>query len=125
MKMFAIVDGSFMFRFEAEPGQPENENHKVIPTYRAIAKLGLPAIQELIRRFLSKKDIVWSPFDFNSMASASTIYNSSKHGDEVGISPSFVSSGDVKLKVVWVLTKEDIEEVNGVAPDGNSRTKVC
>lgn len=125
-KMFAL-DQAFMFRFEAEPGQPENENHKIIPTYRALKKLGKDAMIQLMRSFLGQGNgINWKPFDFGpDSLSLGDIYWPKKYGDDIGISPSTVSANGVTRKVVWVMTKLDIEEVNGLANDGQNRVKVC
>ena len=73
-KMFAL-DKAFMFRFEADPGQPENDNHKVIPTYRAISKFGINVIQEMVRRFLSISPLQWRPRQ-GSLKLVSTKYRS-------------------------------------------------
>ena len=125
-KMFAL-DKAFMFRFEAEAGEPENENHKIIPTVRALAKLGQSGISELMRSFLGKgNSINWKPFEFDrNTMSMCDIYWPKKYGDDIGISPSTVTAHGVTRKVVWVMTKLDIEEVNGVANDGQNRTRVC
>lgn len=125
-KMFAM-DKAFMFRFEADAGQPENENYKIIPTVRAFNKLGQSGIAELMRQFLGRDNgIKWKPFDLSgNTIGLGDIYWPKKYGDEIGLSPSTVSANGVTRKVVWVMTKLDIEEVNGVADDGQNRCSVC
>jgi len=117
-KMFAL-DKAFMFRFEAEPGEPENTNHKIIPTYRALRLIGQPKIQEMMRHFLSREDIDWKPFDPQDYSALGTIYHP-KSDQRIGISPCTLRG----RYIVWVMTIEDIEEINGTTPDGNHRNTI-
>ncbi len=89
--------------------------------------LGQSAITELMRQFLGQGNrINWKPFDFSpDSMSLGDIYWPVRYKDEVCISPSTVTAHGVTRKVVWVMTKQDVEEVNGVAPDGQNRVKVC
>ncbi len=121
-KMFAL-DKAFMFRFEADTGQPLNENHKVIPTFKALKRLGQPAIQEIVRHFLSLDHIKWEAFDPKAMKFLA-IYHPKTHGETIGISPSIITNKNESRKVIWILTDEDIFEINGIVPEGNSRARI-
>lgn len=120
MKMFSKED-SFMFRFEGEPGQPDGDNHKVIPTYRMMKKLDKTTIVEIVRRFLSLSEIAW--YDFLGV-DIGPIYNSAKYGESVCISACKITHNGITRKVIWLLTKEDVDEINGFVQDGNHRTSI-
>ena len=110
-----------MFRFEADEGQPEKENHKVIPTCRVFEKLGSHGLQDLMRRFLSRSDIKWVPF--NDKSGMGAVYEVVKHPDVV-ISPATVTAKGITKKIVWVMTRQDLNELNGFVDDGNHRNTI-
>lgn len=122
-KMF-MMNEAFMFKFVPEDGEPEGDNHKIIPTARILAKFDRDQLIELMRHFLWKRTINWKPFDFSDdSTSLADIFHPVKTPD-VGISPTTVTHAGVSKKVVWVMTQADIDEINGVSSDGNHRTSI-
>ena len=108
-----------MFRFTAEPGQPESENHKVIPSVRAIAAIGMDALKQMVKHFLSRDDIKWTPFNDTNTGN---VYYSETHCG-IGLSPSIITGHGITRKVLWIMTNQDVDEFNGVTSDGNHRVE--
>jgi hypothetical protein len=119
-KIFAM-DKSFMFTFKDEHGQPASETYKIIPTNRAFKKLGHESIVELMQRFLSPDNqIRWKGLSGNAL----DVHTSKTYGEDICISPCAASLGGVQYKLVFVMTKEDSDEFNGLVADGQNRTSV-